>query len=539
MDNQWDLGMQQDFDNMTYELGRLVRIYKRHDYLDYDSSVAVTPLEEPFFDEKIKEIIYSNNIEETFYVVEEDNKKVFKISGENFETIEELQSVTELNTTWNEIASNGNNIVLSPKLGLLKISNDSGNTWYDGHTISGNWEGIAISKNNIIVAGRMNSSIFYITRDLGETWEEHQIPGWPPTGFQPHVSHISISDDGQVIALGYYGLKSISPYEDEGGIVISTDSGQTWSSFTQREDRGEGTIWPQSVKVSGSGEIIIYTDIMSGDFQDAIISKDSGQTWNKIEGLPNVSWTKAIDIGVNEDILLICSNHNIYLSTDGGNNWVNILTKSGLNVRWLGISIADDNQTIIAGQGYEPGRLHISFDLGQNWEERQPLGDVNAKWQATDYNKIELPFIIELSPFKRNSYLKNVLVNNTLKKEGVDYDFINYIAFENRAEIHFKEDLQEGDEIKVIWGDRVKPYHEEIVFLQELDSEHELIASGQMDIGDVRFKFQSDSKIAEEDFVSPDGGITFYKVLNLTKVRNQSNDIILYTKATGKKLPKR
>jgi len=80
---------------------------------------------------------------------------------------------------------------------------------------------------------------------------------------------------------------------------------------------------------------------------------------------------------------------------------------------------------------------------------------------------------------------------------------------------------------------------EEIIFLQELDTEHEVVASGQMDVGDVRFTFKHDSIAAEEGFVTPDEGTTIYKILKITKVRNQSNNEILWIKGYGRKVPQR
>lgn len=85
----------------------------------------------------------------------------------------------------------------------------------------------------------------------------------------------------------------------------------------------------------------------------------------------------------------------------------------------------------------------------------------------------------------------------------------------------------------------MEPGQYEYVFLQELDSEHEVIASGQMDVGDVRFTFQHDSVVEEEGYVSPDEGNTLYKVLRITKVRNQTNNEVIYIKAFGRKLPRR
>lgn len=79
----------------------------------------------------------------------------------------------------------------------------------------------------------------------------------------------------------------------------------------------------------------------------------------------------------------------------------------------------------------------------------------------------------------------------------------------------------------------------EIVFLQELDSQHEVIATGQLDVGDVKFAFLSNTVAEEEGYVSPDEGTTMYKILRITVVKNQQNDTIMYVKAFGKKTPGR
>lgn len=77
----------------------------------------------------------------------------------------------------------------------------------------------------------------------------------------------------------------------------------------------------------------------------------------------------------------------------------------------------------------------------------------------------------------------------------------------------------------------------ETVFMQELDSKHEVVQAGQFDIGDVKFTFKADSVAAEEGKVTSNSND--YKILKLTKVRGMNNDDILYIKAFGKKLPNR
>ena len=77
----------------------------------------------------------------------------------------------------------------------------------------------------------------------------------------------------------------------------------------------------------------------------------------------------------------------------------------------------------------------------------------------------------------------------------------------------------------------------EIVFMQELNSKHEMVKSGQLNIGDVNFTFKSDSVAAEEGKVIADN--KSYKIMLITKVQGMANNEILYIKAFGKKLPNR
>lgn len=77
----------------------------------------------------------------------------------------------------------------------------------------------------------------------------------------------------------------------------------------------------------------------------------------------------------------------------------------------------------------------------------------------------------------------------------------------------------------------------EIVIIQEIDATHEVVQSGMLSIGDVRFTFRHNSIAEEEGYVYD--GDNQYKILQLTKVKNMHNNNILYIKAFGKKIPKR
>jgi len=123
--------------------------------------------------------------------------------------------------------------------------------------------------------------------------------------------------------------------------------------------------------------------------------------------------------------------------------------------------------------------------------------------------------------------------------KGLQTDFNNMTKELGRRVLVYKRDDEMSYEGQSDENSTVEPAISEIVFLQELDTEHEMIASGQMNIGDVRFTFQDNSIAEEEGFVSPDDGTTMYKILKLSKVRNQSTNAIMYIKAFGKKIPGR
>lgn len=121
--------------------------------------------------------------------------------------------------------------------------------------------------------------------------------------------------------------------------------------------------------------------------------------------------------------------------------------------------------------------------------------------------------------------------------EGIQEDFDNMTEDLGReVEIFLRVNTlnyegQEGEDSDL------GPSNIEIVFLQELDSTHEMVQSGQLNVGDVKLTFQHNSIAEEEGYIKADGNI--YKILKLTKLRGMNNNAILEIKGTGKKLPNR
>lgn len=99
-----------------------------------------------------------------------------------------------------------------------------------------------------------------------------------------------------------------------------------------------------------------------------------------------------------------------------------------------------------------------------------------------------------------------------------------------RDNYHNYEGQQAADEVK-------DTYKEEYVFVQETETKHEVVESGQFSVADVKMNFQHNSSVEEESVLQEVGGQKRrYKVLTLTKVEGPDGSIV-YIKAFGRKLP--
>jgi len=129
---------------------------------------------------------------------------------------------------------------------------------------------------------------------------------------------------------------------------------------------------------------------------------------------------------------------------------------------------------------------------------------------------------------------------------GIQEDFDNMtedighiVSIKNRAN-YLSYEGQESDYTDSHGETVEKQFTEpvlEVVFIQELNSKHEVVQSGQLNVGDVRIVAKSNSIIQEESIVTDNGAE--YKVVELTKTGGMSNSIVMSIVAHGKKLPQR
>jgi len=77
----------------------------------------------------------------------------------------------------------------------------------------------------------------------------------------------------------------------------------------------------------------------------------------------------------------------------------------------------------------------------------------------------------------------------------------------------------------------------ETAFLQELDSQHVMVLSGQLNVGDVSIVFQSSTVIKEEDKITVNS--KDYKIIKISKFMGMNSNVVTDVRGYGKLLPKR
>lgn len=120
---------------------------------------------------------------------------------------------------------------------------------------------------------------------------------------------------------------------------------------------------------------------------------------------------------------------------------------------------------------------------------------------------------------------------------GIQKDFDNMTRELGTEIVIFNRDYSvthEGQE-----GSDTEPgyKHTEIASIQELEAKHEVVASGQLNVGDLKITLQHDSIAQEEGYIEWDNNL--YKILDVTRVRGLRNDVITHITAHGKKVPNR
>ncbi|MDT8324579.1 MAG: hypothetical protein RRA94_10725, partial [Bacteroidota bacterium] len=176
---------------------------------------------------------------------------------------------------------------------------------------------IAFTANgDVLVGGR---GLIHRSSDRGQSWSSvTPVPG------SARSVHIAVTADGDWLAGAY-----------REGLLRSTDEGITWEIV--------GASLPNNEVYSVS--IIDGATVFAGLNSTTAISTDAGMTWELVSGMTGVNVYAVHQI--EGEWLAAESSEGLYVSDDGGRNWVRIAAQD-IRDRFLSLHVATANTLFAA-----------------------------------------------------------------------------------------------------------------------------------------------------------------------------------------------
>lgn len=173
------------------------------------------------------------------------------------------------------------------------------------------------------------------------------------------------NDDGSKLALVVSSTNSLYLSDDYGGSWAGSFAGVNLQSVASNKD---GSV----LGINGAYELWISTD--------------GGDNWSeRTPGeVDNRMWT-GIQIGASGAAMIICSSGTnfgkVYTSTDYGVTWTERDPTGTGHYSWNRVAISNNGKVMMASSS--PGqKLYLSKDYGVTWAEAQPAGAVDRVWLA-------------------------------------------------------------------------------------------------------------------------------------------------------------
>ncbi len=206
--------------------------------------------------------------------------------------------------------------------------------------------------SSTVYAGTLATAV-YKSSDGGQHWRSANI------GLKGHVSVVYAiaihPKDPNIIYIG----TTIGPHR-------STDGGESWVERVH----GMESVYVASLVIDPRNPSILYAGTTGGIYK----SVDGGDRWKEInKGLFKEGPNTAMALGVNaiaidpveNQNVFIGTNQGMYVSTDGGDQWVP--KSQGLDTKLVARLLIDPNHRNVLYAGTEKG-IYKSTDYGETWK---------------------------------------------------------------------------------------------------------------------------------------------------------------------------
>jgi len=281
------------------------------------------------------------------------------------------------------VSSDATTALIVVGLTTLYRTDDSGETWQPidlyspGETVYSGYGPCAVSGNGqvmIVTISEYSTRKIFISRDRGVSWAEINL-------YQMWID-VSINYDGSIILVS-------GDYSYAGKLYLSKDIGNTWSQVLPLNAG-----WLHAVSGDGLAILAGYTSLY--------LSIDSGVTWDLIApaGVITGFW-KDMYLNYDGSVMLakvhteLKSQDRFYKSLNSGITWEEVIpTGFVYSDEWVPYSqswscaISEDGVKLLEGR--YGGRLYLSLDEGETWDEKFPVGSLDLNWDFVKFNGDDL-----------------------------------------------------------------------------------------------------------------------------------------------------
>lgn len=359
---------------------------------------------------------------------------------------------------------------------FVKVTTDQGQDWVDLNVPLGNYHKVKVFDDGTIYL--ISTAKIHITNDLGETWIEKQLPNYLQGSFKKVQfldkeiavffhngvvyktidsgdSWIAISPSDVTSGSAIFFLNENLGWFYRGGDKINRtiNGGLTWdeiqfgndplhenirSIYFSNETHGYmvgdngnvyktsdgGITWNQDSSVN----FTTYSKVYFKNFNDGIIignygaihrTSDAGNTWSK--NFYTLSFLNSVYL-FNSIGYSVSSNKNLYKTSNGGNNWVELNIPEGISL--FNVIFINENVGILYGNYSDiinTYKLYKTTDGGNSWTQIN-----NGQIM---YNIVEINFINEQVGFIKNNSntIKTTDGGNTFHEVGPALNKIHFI----------------------------------------------------------------------------------------------------------------